>query len=451
MKKVSGDQADRFEIAYIIKEFPRLSETFISNEIYQLERIGINLKIFSVKRPTAKRNHEAVDRIYSQVVYLPEVSALSQSHFMRWCRMNFPRFMGDHFRLWRLRPRSYLRTLWDVIKMSFRYRASFFRKPKKVFIKEFLQAGHIALQILEAGRTRHLHAHFGHGSTTIAMFVSQLTGIPFSFTAHAKDIYLQELNPGDLLQTKMEKAEFVVTCTEANRVYLKSLCPGVKSVHTVYHGLDTTLFAPDEGTACPQTTPLILSVGRFVEKKGFVYLVKACEILKQQGYAFQCRIIGEADEQTPLLKQLIQELQLENTVSLEDAVTHEELKRIYGECTLFVLPCQIIGNGDRDGIPNVLAEAMSMKLPVISTMISGIPELVEHRRNGLLIPQKDETELARALEELLKDPVLRVNLGQAAREKVCRVFDSKKTTLALKSLFLSAVQGDAKINSALCE
>ncbi len=428
-----------------MKEFPRLSETFISNEIYQLERIGIKLKVFSVKKPALRRNHETVDRIQSPVVYLPEVGSLSQVHFIKWLWIHLPRFIGDHSRLWRLRPGSYLSALWDVMKMSFRYRSSFFGKPRKIFIKEFLQAGYIATQVLQEKRIRHLHAHFAHGSTTIAMWVSQLSGIPFSFTAHAKDIYLKELNPGNLLQIKIERAEFVVTCTEANKEYLQSLCPEVQSVHTVYHGLDTTLFAPAEEKASSQPTPLILSVGRFVEKKGFACLVKACAILKQRGEPFQCRIVGEADEQTPLLKRLIEELKLEETVLLEEAVTQETLKRIYSECTLFVLPCQIVDNGDRDGIPNVLVEAMSMERPVISTLISGIPELVEHRRNGLLIPQKDETKLALALEELLKDPVLRAKLGQAAREKVCGVFDSKKTTLALKSLFVSTLQ---KRNSA---
>lgn len=440
MKKDSTDLTGQSEIAYIMKEFPRLSETFISNEIYQLERIGTKLKIFSVKKPTIKRNHETVDRIHSPVVYLPEVSSLSESHFIKWLWTHFPKFIESHFRLWRLRPRAYLQTLREAIKMSHRYRSSFSEKPKKVFLKEFLQAGYIALRVLESGKIRHLHAHFCHGSTTIAMFVSQLSGVPFSFTAHAKDIYLKKLNPGNLLQTKIEKAEFVVTCTESNRIYLKSLCPEVESIYTIYHGLDTSFFRPDEDKKPSETMPLILSVGRFVEKKGFVYLVKACAILKDRGHIFQCKIIGEADEQTPLLKQLIAEFQLEKIVSLEGAVTHEALKRIYDECTVFVLPCQIVENGDRDGIPNVLVEAMSMKRAVVSTLISGIPELVEHRRNGLLVPQKDPVVLAQALEEILNDPVLRTKLGDAARRRVCIHFDSTKTTLALKSLFVSSLE-----------
>lgn len=441
MKKVSTEGSDRFEIAYIIKEFPRLSETFISNEIYQLEQIGMRLRLFSVKRPGIQKNHGTVDRIKSPIIYLPEASSLSESHFIQWLWVHFPKFTKDHVRLFRLRPRHYLRTLKEAVQMSLRYRTWFFDRPKKVFIKEFLQAGFIALQVIEAGNIRHLHAHFCHGATTIAMFASRLSGIPFSFTAHAKDIYLQKLNPGDLLQIKIKEAEFVVTCTEANRIYLKSLSPESNSVHTIYHGLDTTLFSPEEEKGSPLVTPLILSVGRFVEKKGFVHLVRACAILKERGHPFRCRIIGEADEQSPLLKELIGDLGLEKIVSLEEAVTHEALKRIYAECAVFVLPCQIVESGDRDGIPNVLVEAMSMRRPVVSTTISGIPELIEHRRNGLLVPQKDPTELALALETLLKDPDLRTLLGTAARRRVCTHFDSTKTTQALRALFLSPIAG----------
>lgn len=441
MKNMPTEPADPFEIAYIMKEFPRLSETFISNEIYQLEKAGTRLRVFSVKKPGKQKHHETIDQLKSPVIYLPEVGSLSETPFLKWLWVHFPKFRRDHFCLFRLRPRVYLQTLREAMKMSFQYRPSFFDRPKKVFIKEFLQAGLIARQVIEARNIRHLHAHFCHGSTTIAMFVSRLTGIPFSFTAHAKDIYLRKLNPGDLLKEKIEKADFVVTCTEANRIYLKSLCPKAESIYTIYHGLDTSFFMPDEDRKTSEPVPLILSVGRFVEKKGFVHLIRACAMLKERGHTFRCRIVGEADEQTPLLNQLVAELELEKIVSLEEAVTHETLKRIYGECAVFVLPCQIVGDGDRDGIPNVLVEAMSMRRPVVSTMISGIPELIEHRRNGLLVPQKDPTEVALALEALLKDPDLRTLLGNAARRRVCTHFDSTKTTQTLRSLFLSSTGG----------
>jgi glycosyltransferase involved in cell wall biosynthesis len=184
---------------------------------------------------------------------------------------------------------------------------------------------------------------------------------------------------------------------------------------------------------------VILSVGRFVEKKGFPFLVQACRILKDQGHRFQCRIVGEPDEQTQIVQQLIHELSLEDRVVIEPGVTQDELRALYRQATMFVLPCQIVGSGDRDGIPNVLAEAMATGLPVVSTDISGIPELVVHRNNGLLVSQRDVHALAKAMEELLADAQLRQRLGQAGRDTIGRIFDSATTTRQLHSLFESPV------------
>jgi glycosyltransferase involved in cell wall biosynthesis len=328
-----------------------------------------------------------------------------------------------------------------MLWLCLRFRKGVFAWPRKVFFKEFLQAGYIAEQVLAASTIRHLHAHFAHGATTIAMLASRLTGLPFSFTAHAKDIYLAELNPGHLLTTKLRRARFVVTCTEANKTYLQAHLR-TTPIHVIYHGLDTALFKP----AFPRTTPakpMILSVGRMVEKKGFNYLLAACRRLKDSGYDFQCRIIGGADKHTPVIEALIEQLQLSDIVTLQPAVTQEELASIYNQATLFALPCQIIDNGDRDGIPNVLVEAMAMELPVVSTNISGIPELVEHRHNGLLVEQKSAAALASAMSELLNNPGLRKRLGLAARERVCRLFDARTNTTSLKTLFTNAVGAPA--------
>ncbi len=325
--------------------------------------------------------------------------------------------------------------------MTFRYRSSFFQTPKKAFIKEFLQAGFIAEKILVSGEFRHLHGHFCHGSTTITMFVSQLIGLPFSFTAHAKDIYLPKLNPGDLLKRKIEMSQFVVTCTGANKIHLASLSPKDNAIHTIYHGLDISLFKSGREERDSEAIPLILSVGRFVEKKGFDHLMKALRMLKDQGHVFQCRIVGEPDDQSGLVKQLIQDLKLEETVFISGGITQAELRQVYRECTFFVLPCQIVNNGDRDGIPNVLVEAMAMGIPVLSTAISGIPELIETGEEGFLLPQRDDIALADAMATYLENPALRAEFAKAGRRKVCRSFDSKKTNIALKDLFISSIEG----------
>lgn len=437
------NQKDELEIGYILKGYPRLSETFISNEIYLLETMGLKLHLFSVKKSEEAKSQAVVAKIKAGITYLPELASTGDSPFSVWLRANLPRFSGSHVRLLGLRPKAYIQTFLYACYLSLKYRSGFWSELKKVFFKDFLRAGYIALEVLEHGRIRHLHGHFCHGSTTITMFVSQLTGLPFSFTAHAKDVYLPKLNPGDLLQTKIKKAQFVATCTDANRLYMQHLCPEGAPIHTIYHGLNTDLFMPRKPQDDASKTPLILSVGRFVEKKGFAYLVQACRLLKDRGLEFQCRIIGEAEEHLEVIKQLVKTLQLEDLVHLGEAVTQEELRQIYQECTIFSLPCQITRTGDRDGIPNVLVETMAMGIPVVATPISGIPELIEDRVDGLLVPQQNAAALADALAELLANPALRQQLGEAARAKVCRLFDSTKTTLALKALFTACLEAQS--------
>jgi glycosyltransferase involved in cell wall biosynthesis len=431
-------------IGYVLKSYPRMSETFIANEIFLLERLGLKLRLFSILDLSDPQRHAVVDATRAPVSYLPQVTPLNEAPFGVWLRRNAPKFFSSHWRLLKTRPGDYARTLLDALRLSLKHRRSSWRRPETGFVKEFLQAGCIAQRVLEAGSIRHLHAHFCHTATTVAMFTSRLCGVPFSFTAHAKDIYVRALNPGDLLQTKMRRAKFVVTCVKANQESLALL--GVKEtpIYNIYHGLDARRFAPRADTADEPATPVLLSVGRLVEKKGFPILIEACRLLKDKGYQFECQIIGAAGPCARQVASLIQELRLEETVTLRPAVTQEELREVYQQATLFALPCQIAGNEDRDGIPNVLVEAMASGLPVVSTNISGIPELIESGVNGLLAPQKDARALADAIAELLDAPALRRKLGAAAREKVCRLFDAESNILALHSLFLGCLSEGEK-------
>ena len=430
------------EVAYILKGYPRTSETFITNEIHLLETLGLKLSIFSIKQLEGQKHHAVVDAIQAQVSYLPQASDLTGHSFLYWLIENLPKFSASHGRLFLKRPIAYFGTVLECLGMSIKYRSGWLEWPRTVFIKEFLQAGYIAESVLQNPAIRHLHAHFCHGATTIAMFASRISGLPFSFTAHAKDIYLRELNPGDLLQIKMRRAKFAVTCTGANQEHLDACKGSDIDVHRIYHGLDTDLFVPAarERHSADQI-PTILSVGRLVEKKGFDYLVKACAILRDRGVRFNCRIVGGADKYAQVIKQLIAELDLQDFVNLPGAVTQEELRDIYQQGDVFALPCLVVDNGDRDGIPNVLVEAMAMEMPVISTDISGIPELIQDQVNGLLVPEKNAEAIADAIQSVLEDPVLRLRLGQAARQTVCRDFNSRHTTVALKKLFDICLEG----------
>ena len=181
------------KIAYILKGYPRTSETFITNEIRLLEKMGVGLSIFSVKKLEGEQNHAMVKDIKAPVAYLPQADPLSESLFSQWLIDNVPKFSTSHALLFKKQPLAYVKVFLECLAMSFQYRNGFFEWPREVFFKEFLQAGYIANAVIESGQIQHLHAHFCHGSTTIAMFASRMSGIPFSFTAHAKDIYLQEL------------------------------------------------------------------------------------------------------------------------------------------------------------------------------------------------------------------------------------------------------------------
>lgn len=415
------------EIGYILKGYPRTSETFILNEIFWLEQSGLKLSIFSLKKPEHEKPHRVISQIRANVTYLPEAPPSEETNLLASLKRNLPLFAASNWKLFRLRPLGYLRALSESVTLGVKYR-------RGNFIKQFLQAGFIALSVLKSGRIRHLHAHFCHGATEVAMLASRMCGVPFSFTAHAKDIYRQDMNPGDLLPLKFRRARFAVTCTRANQSYLDRLRPADTPLYTIYHGLDLARFVPSEHTVKPDV-PLILSVGRLVEKKGFHLLIEACRLLKDKGHEFQCQIIGGAGTEQEKLKKLIAALELEQTVTLLPAMTQEGLLVKYEQATMFALPCQVLADGDRDGIPNVLVEAMAMKLPVISTPISGIPELIENAVNGLLISPQNSSSLAIALETLLNDAELRTRLGEAARQTVCSHFDVQRNVLALKKLF----------------
>ena len=424
-------------IAYILKGFPRLSETFIANEIHLLETMGLRLKLFSIKQGD-EQTHAVVDKIAAPLDYCPQTTSLSGTTLGRWLNENWPHYKAANLRVLRRSPVAYLFTLMRAVWMMLSYRSSLLARPKKVFIKEFLQAAYIADQILDDPRIGHLHGHFCHGATTITWFISLLTGLEFSFTAHAKDIYQKQLNPGDLLEKKIRSSRFVVTCTGANHTHLSALSPAPDHVHTIYHGLDTGYFtpAPEKRDIDP---PLILSVGRFVEKKGFDLLIEACASLKADGHDFHCIIVGEKGDAYPTVTRLIKHHKLEKHITLHRAVTQSELRELYHRATLFTLPCRIIADGDRDGIPNVMVEAMSCGLPCVSTRISGIPELVKHQINGLLIEQNDCQALAAALLKLLGNEALRTRLSEQARNTVLTDFNSRQTTLELQRLLQASL------------
>lgn len=427
------------EVGYVVMGYPRISETFITQEIEVLESLGARLRVFAIKAGDTQQVHDSVSRIRAPVTYLPRATSLSGTTMVAWLAANLPRFWRAHASLVLRRPAAWCAVLASAVAMCWRYRQPGSWWPRKVFVKEFLQAGVIASHVIGARTVRHLHGHFCHGATTVTWFASRLAGVPFSFTAHAKDIYQADQNPGDLLLRKLRATRFVATCTEANRRHLAQLTPRHSAIHTVYHGLDTAYFAPRP--RADRAGPVeILAVGRLVEKKGFRYLVEACDRLKLGGIDFRCRIVGEDGPEREDIERMIARAGLGAQMVLHPPVTHARLREFYAAADIFVLPCLVAADGDRDGIPNVLAEAMATGLPVVTTPVSGIPELVRAGRDGLVVAERDAEALATALRDLAASSAMRDRFGAAARARVVEMFDARATTASLKSLFAEVLK-----------
>jgi glycosyltransferase involved in cell wall biosynthesis len=414
-------------VAYVLKGFPRLSETFISSEIYRMEQKGLKLRLYVIK-PSEEQIAASgiVGQIKAQPVYLPATTSLSETPLYRWLRQHFKLFAVGLWRAFLWGPLAVLRAAGAAFAQAVRARRTSWSWPRKVYLKEFLQAAMIADQLRQAPDVRHIHAHFCHGATTVAWLASKMSGIPFSFTAHAKDLYSPTLNPAGLLRRKMDAARFVVTCTDANRDYLQRL--GSRTpVYCIYHGLNADFTSLLEQDASKRTNGHVraLAVGRLVRKKGFDVFVDACAILKQQGVSFEACIVGERGDHDKEIRQKILVHGLSDQVRLAGPLSQPDLYREYRSSTVFCLPCRVLDNGDRDGIPNVLLEAMACGLPVITTGVSGIPEAIEDGVNGLLVPPDDPESLADALLSVKRDRELADRLGTQAKSTIDMRFNAE--------------------------
>lgn len=426
------------KIAYLVKTFPKLSETFVLNEILELERQGLELHIFSLRQPSETKVHSAVTEVKAPITYVRSwyTPLPPPPERVPFEKLAYKVQMSEERRsLFLHHPIWFLRTWLFQVRNGSRKRFIHEALQSKTGSRKryFYQALALAKE-LRRGRFTHLHAHFANEPASVGELAHRLARCRFSFTAHAKDIYLTDRVE---LAAKIAAAEFVVTCTGFNRDHLQKIARSKTPIHLCYHGVDLSRFSGETGKSREHDTaaPVILSVGRFCEKKGFAYLIQACHRLKQKGRRFVCRIVGFG----PLEKQLedlIGTLELQDSVFLVGKMTQDKLMQEYQRADLFVLPCLVTDDGDRDGIPNVLVEAMAMRIPVVSTPISGIVELVDHMKNGLLAPEKDFEAVAAAMEMLLDNPALRERLGGNARQKVMAQFSLDQSTAKLRRFFV---------------
>lgn len=428
-------------VVYVLKGFPRMSEMFIASEIYRLEQAGLRLRLIVLKQSDERVRHEVVDHIRATPDYLPPTTSLKKTPVYRWLASHLGDFLPGLLHVTKRRPIGVARATAAAFAQAVRARRRFWSKPRKFYLKEFLQATAVADRLLRAPDVRHVHAHFCHGTTTVTWLAAMITGLPFSFTAHAKDIYCESLNPAGLLRRKMDAARFVVTCTEANRTHLKHL--GSRTpIHCIYHGLNadfTRLLAGQSKTASRNGHLRALAVGRLVPKKGFDVFIEACGILHRRGILLEAAIVGETGEHEAEIMRRIAMHKLDQIVSLTGPMKQDQLYEEYRRATMFCLPCRTLENGDRDGIPNVLVEAMACGLPIITTGISGIPEVVEDGVNGLLIPPEDPQALADAVLRLNRDSTLAHRLSLEAQVTVRERFDGERFAIQLAALFREAL------------
>lgn len=396
-------------VGYVLKVFPRLSETFILNEILELEAQGVAVDIFSLHAPNDPRFHGELSRLRAEITYLPrpDSSELWQKVWSRWNGDGLePAAAGEAF-------------------------VAALRRHVPDGLKQFLQALYLASEIHRRGIS-HLHAHFATSATSVALLAHLLSGVSFSFTAHAKDIYHREQSEASLAEA-LRRAAFAVTVTDYNAARLEQICPEARQkIRRIYNGIPVDRLLP--APPLENGAPTLVSVGRLVEKKGFPYLIEACRLLRDRGRTFCCLIIGSGERERQL-RELIARLELTGVVRLCGAQSHESVVETIGAGDIMALPCIVGEDGNRDALPTVLLEAMALGRPVVSTDLEGVTEIVDHEQTGLLVPQRQSAPLAEAIDRLLRDPGLRERFGCAGRRKAEHLFSLRRNVGELAELY----------------
>jgi colanic acid/amylovoran biosynthesis glycosyltransferase len=403
---------NRPRILYVISRYTHQS-TFIVREIEELCSRGWDIAVVSLRPPVFASRSESRDLPF-RVLHDRYVSVGVIVHTLR-------AVFADASIIFRF--------VWLVVTAYWRHPPAMLRNlaavPKAAFYSRMLGQGMFS----------HVHAHWATVSTSAAMLMSRLSGVPFSFTGHAWDIFCDTA----LLAEKIQAARFVLTCTEYNRQHLLQVADGHgDKVHVLYHGLPLQKHEPRKPDRLGQTIRL-LTVGRWSEKKGFLELVRALGLLRDRGIDFNLHIIAGAGSTSyeRKVRRAIANLDIENRITIERWLPYERVVEAMRNSDVLVLPCVRPANGAIDGIPNVLIEALSLQLPVVATRMSGIPELVRHGETGLLVEERDTGGIAAAIAWYASHRTEAQDLAARGRRRVEQMFDINRTITALEQHFLT--------------
>jgi colanic acid/amylovoran biosynthesis glycosyltransferase len=389
-------------LAYLFQRFPSFTQTFCYREIVGLRRQGVSPAVFAVRRPVDEPAQDWDAAIVGQVEYLPGDEQVVREMDRAAHKGKLPASAAREIGAW----------------------------GRKTDFLRLYQAAYLGPRLQALG-VRHVHAHFAGLAARTAYWIERFFGISFSFTAHANDIFAPkpfEISLGELIGA----ARAVVTVSDFGVRFLREKYPGdAAKIHRVYNGIDLERFPRAEFNFRPAA---IVSIGRLIEKKGFHDLIEACRILRERGVEFRCEIIGEGPLERALHEQ-ITAAGLTTVVTLTGPLPQGEVLKRLACGALFVLPCIAEVGGGMDNLPTVVMEAMAAGLPVVSTALAGVPEMVQEGVTGFLVPERQTVALADALRRLLADPALARSLGEAGHERAAQLFAIEKSARALRNLF----------------
>jgi colanic acid/amylovoran biosynthesis glycosyltransferase len=409
------------KIGYVVKRYPRYSETFIVNEILAHEAAGSEIAIFALRPPVDSHFQDRIARVRAAVTYL-----------------QYERVRGD--------------ALWSILReASARLpNAAALLGSNEIIdggeVQTVYQAIELALLVKDQNIT-HLHAHFATSATSVALLAGRLADVPVTFTAHAKDIFHESVCEAELA-AKFAQADRVITVSDFNVENLSRRFPhACEKVCRIYNGLDLDDFSYE---APVQRERTIVAVGRLIEKKGFADLIEACRILRDVGVSLRCEILGGGELFDALSDQITRE-RLEQTIQLLGPQPQAEVIRRIRKASVMAAPCVVGTDGNRDGLPTVLLEAMALGTPCVSTPVTGIPEAIEDGESGLIVPERNPSALAAAIARLLDNDSLRVQLATAARQRIERDFDVLHSTARLRNVMQACQRGASHARTQLQE